>query len=162
MKETGFFTMTRLTPRSGKVTNFTAKRNIENMEKKGLIKKLIPPLPEATTVTAVIFTSLIDSINNRNPHIFDRVSPLIENHWGNVPPSLFLTLAVFELFNKFGHIETKKASQLALYAAVSINVYFEALVENNPEFVGDALAGTAGALISYGLLNLPRHFKKPS
>jgi hypothetical protein len=132
------------------------------VEKGKTIKKLIPLLPEATTVTAAIAAGWIDINNNLHPHIYDRISPLIENHWGNVPPSLFLTLVTFELFNKFGHIEAKRAAQLALYATVSINFFIEAVAVNNPEFAGDALAGTAAALIAYGILTLPRHLKKPS
>jgi hypothetical protein len=129
------------------------------VEKGKIIKKLSPLLPEATIVTAVIATTWIDTVNNQHPHIYDRISPLIENHWGNITPSLLYPLLIFKLLNIFRHTEIKRAAQIGLFATLGANVLFETLTKNNSEFAGDVIAGTAAALVTYGILT---RFKKPS
>ena len=47
-------------------------------------------------VFGTIGTKVIDGVNNIKPHLFDRVNPAIESHFGNVPDSLWI--AILPLF----------------------------------------------------------------
>ena len=110
------------------------------------------------------------------PHVFDKISPLIENHIGNFPLSMILgiwgmaffdiTRGMVNLSPENGHMKPivdtiYKFSPVVVVAGVGlINLLVEVQKPGNYELFGDVCSGVIGATLAVGLINLPRLFGK--
>jgi hypothetical protein len=100
----------------------------------------------------------VDLANDFWPHCFDRISPEIENHIGNVPVSMLgvcSTMFVWKMFFRPRLIRSKSGPLtevadaampiVAVAVMTGVNILFEALKPNNYEMMGDIKAGILGA-----------------
>lgn len=118
----------------------------------------------------------IDTQNNLHPHIYDKISPLIENHMGNVPLSMGISWAMMTVIectylaidnpmfsNKLRSAVRKIYPVLALGVIAvtgAANLWSEMQVVNNPELMGDVSAGVLGSILAVGLIRLPGYLYK--
>src|SRR3972149_1847548 len=89
-----------------------------------------------TTIAAI----LIDLQQTFSPHYFDRISPDIENHFGNVPFAMILTHLCIVALTK-SKAPLARANLLAFSLAASATIFVESIKANNYELVGDVAFG---------------------
>jgi len=115
--------------------------------------------------------SEIDALNDKFPHKYDSISPLIENHVGNMPKSMVISIIAMGCVELAKNVidkktKNKKAAKLIdkLYRAAPIliigavgalNAYVETGIPGNYEMMGDIASGTIGSGLAVGLLCLP-------
>lgn len=130
-----------------------------------------PLLGHSLAMWATVGATKVDKFNNQYPHVYDNISPLIENHFGNVPLSMLVAgmgMLTIDVASIIAELIVEKPSVLrevgkfrrvmpfAIVAIVGVlNLMAETSKVGNYELVGDVAAGVAGAILAVGLTRVP-------